>query len=167
MKKEKCFLLICTVLFIISLPCCTNDAKGNTLHAFTERMNVLSEDYNMTSTGYIYDSDKKTISKFYTTDKREILVQFLINDDSELCRMNIVFDNLTEDNQKDLTFVYHCITAYVDNEEISEKLLSEIDFYTDIYIPSNTTRHKKIGDTEMLLDVTEKYTIITVVQNIP
>ncbi len=166
MKKEQYIFLFLVVLSLITLCGCKTDSKGNTLNAFSFRMNELCEDYQMTPTGYIYDPNKETISKFFTTDKREILVEFLINDDYELCRMNIVFDNLTEDNQEDITFIYHCITAFVDNKEISENLLSEIDFYNVIYIPSNETHNKKIGDTEILIDVTESYTVITVEQNI-
>lgn len=166
MKKEKYFFLFFAILSLVTLSACKTDSKGNTLNAFSLRMNELCEDYKMTPAGYIYDSDKETISKFFTTDKREILVEFLINDDYELCRMNIVFDNLTKDNQYEVTFISHCIIAFTDNEELSAELLSEIDFYNAIYIPSNETRNKKIGDTEILLDVTESYTVITVEQNI-
>lgn len=167
MKKEKFFFMICIIFIFVNLCSCKTETEGNTLQAFSNRMNKLSEDYGLSPSGFIYDSDKKTISKFFTTDKREILVQFLINDESELCRMNIVFDNLTEDNHKELEFICHCITSFINNKEISENLLSEINFYTEIYNPSYDTLHKKNGDTEIFLDVTEAGTVITVVQNNP
>ncbi len=167
MKKEQYISIFIIILLLLTLSCCKADKIGNTLNTFTLRMNQLNDDYKLTSTGYIYDPDKKTISKFFTTDKRELLVKFLINDEFELCRMNIVFDNLTEDNQKEIEFVRHCIIAFTDDEELSDELLSEIDFYNRLYIPSEETYNKKIGDTEMLLDVTESYTVITVSQSIP
>lgn len=167
MQKRNFIFIFAVILILITGNGCESDTKGQTLSAFSERMNVLNEAYQMTPSGYIYDYDKKTISKFYTTDKREILVQFTMNDNSELCSMNIVFDNLTEDNQEELKFINHCIVAFVNNDSLTEELLAGIDFYTAIYVPSYETRNKKIGDVEILMDVTEIYTVISVVQNIP
>jgi hypothetical protein len=167
MKFVKILFIITLISTILTASGCKSDIKGQTINAFSERMNALNEDYKMSPLGYIYDSDKKTISKFYTTDKREILVQFSMNDNSEITSMNIVFDNLTQDNQNELDFIYDCIRAFVDNDSVTEELLSGIGFYTEIYVPANKTRNKKIGDVEILMDVTEAYTIITVEQNIP
>ena len=167
MRKSKILFMVIILFTLVSAVGCDSDSKGNTLAAFSERMNALNEEYKMTPTGYIYDSDKKTISKFYTTDKREILVQFSMNDNSELTSMNIVFDNLTEDNQEERNFIYHCIVAYINNDSTTEELLSGIDFYKTLYIPSYETRNKKVGDATILMDVTDGYTVITVEQNIP
>lgn len=167
MRNNKILFMIFVFFILITATGCDSDSKGNTLNAFSERMNVLNEEYKMSPTGYIYDSDKKTISKFYTTDKREILVQFSMNDNSELTSMNIVFDNLTEDNQEEREFIYHCIVAYINNDSTTEELLSGIDFYNTLYTPSYETRNKKVGDVEILMDVTEGYTVISVVRNIP
>ena len=166
-KKEQYLSLLGVIIMLLTFTCCKADQSGNTLNAFTLRMNQLNEDYKMTSTGYIYDPYKKTISKFFTTDKRELLVEFLINDEFKLCRMNIVFDNLSEDNQEEIRFIRHCIIAFTEDESLADKLLSGIDFYKQIYILSDKTHNKKIGDTEILLDVTDSYTVVTVFQSIP
>jgi hypothetical protein len=120
MKTVKNLFILILVFSFLNTSGCKHDTKGQTLSAFSKRMNILNEEYEMSPSGYIYDSDKKTISKFYTTDKREILVQFSINDKSELTSMNIVFDNLTQDNQPELDFICDCIYAFIDNDKTTE-----------------------------------------------
>ena len=59
------------------------------------------------------------------------------------------------------------IYAFIDNTTETDNLLAEADFDNAIFIKDINTRKTKIGNIEMLIDVTEIGTVISVVQNIP
>jgi hypothetical protein len=64
MKFVKILFIITLISTIITASGCKSDTKGQTINAFSERMNALNEDYKMSPLGYIYDSDKKIVTRY-------------------------------------------------------------------------------------------------------
>ena len=65
-----------------------------------------------------------------------------------------------------LSFVTDAIFCFINNTETTETLLRETDFSNTIATPKNETIKAKNGNVELLLDVTEIGTVITVYTNV-
>ncbi len=163
-KFYRIFALFIT-LFLLSG--CGLSQKGNSLTAFCERMNEIYEDYQLTPDGFIYNESKNSLTKYYAFNEKEIMLSFLCNDKNELQTLHIVFDSLTKNDTTEINFIKNSIYAFIDNTTETDNLISQSDFDNAIFIKDINTRKTKIGNTEMLIDVTEIGTVISVVQNIP
>ena len=146
---------------------CGLSQKGRSLSAFCERMNEIYEDYNLTPEGFIYDESKSSLTKYYSFNEKEIMLSFVCNNKNELQTLHIVFDSLTKNDTAEINFIKNSIYAFIDNTTETDNLISESDFDNAIFIKDINTKITKIGNTEMLIDVTEIGTVISVVQNIP
>lgn len=158
-------LVLFITLFLLSG--CSLSKKGYSLGAFCERMNELCEDYQLTPDGFIYNERKNSLTKYYSFNEKEIMLSFLYNNKNELQTLHIVFDNLTKNDTTEINFIKNSIYAFIDNTTEADNLLAEADFENAIFIKNINTKKTKIGNTEMLIDVTEIGTVISVVQNIP
>lgn len=126
-------------------------------------MNTLNESYRLTEGGYIYNEKEQTLSKFYKIDHKDYLLSFGVNDKNNLCSLNIVFDKSDADDTYGLKFIENCIYAYVDNDQLAKEILNVIKLPDISY--KTCSIQEKIGNTEIIVDVTEAGTVITVVQN--
>lgn len=167
MKKSKLFFLFIILLSTFNLCSCSITLEGNTLHGFTQRMNTLHPDYNMTESGYIYDNTEKTLTKYYLIDEVHIMLCFEIDKENKLSSMNIVFDNLNESNTEQIKFIKDCITSFCNDIETSQRLIDESNLPEVLYKADINTVKKEIGNTEILIDVTDIGCVISVVQNTP
>lgn len=165
MKKQKTFIffLILGIFFVFNG--CAISTEGNTLHGFTMRMNEINPSYSMTDSGYIYNEADHTLTKYFDINDFNIMVQFMGNEKNELCSMNIVFDNLSEANTQELEFIKNCILCYCNNQEKADSLLNGIDFPQILFTKNINTTKNKVGNTEILIDVTDIGCVISVVQN--
>lgn len=163
-KKYKLLPIIFSILTIFSS--CALKESGKSLSAFVERLNTINESYNITESGFIINEEKCTLTKFFDFADNSIMLQFTYSDKNELTSLNIVFDNITENNSEELTFIKNVISAFINDEKTYGDLLTEISFDTCLYTVNNNTQKAKIGNVEMLIDVTEIGTVITVFQNI-
>ena len=161
-KKIFLFFLL-TTFFVLSG--CSIKHSGNTLYGFTQRMNEANPDYSLTDSGYIYNEEEHSLTKYYVIDDTNIVLQFTTDEKNELYSMNIVFDNLTESNTDELEFIKNCIECYCEEPETASTLLSESNFPQTLFIKSPDTSKNKIGNTEMLIDVTDIGCVITVFRN--
>ncbi len=144
---------------------CAVSETGNSLHAFTERMNKNSESYSLTENGYIFNDTDNTLTRFYKFDTNEIMVQFTCNENNNLYRLDLVFPNECIKNPQELKFIKDCISAYINNTETQTDLMNKIDFDNTLNEVNYETKKAESDDTEMLIDVTAIGTVITIIQN--
>lgn len=165
MKKKKNCIAIIMLLCLGFLSGCKVKTEGDTIQAFTNRINELYGYEAFTVSGYIYDTHDKTISKFYSTDKREFLLKFAINENFLLKNMNIVFDSASQIEDEEKIFIKNCIYAFVNDKTTADNLMHETALFRENFAPSYNTLSKKIGDIEIMIDITEIGTVITVVKS--
>ncbi len=146
---------------------CQIRENGHSLQAFTERVNTLSDGWEIAVNGFIFDDKDKTFTKFFKFTDSEIMVQLEQNKSNELCALHIVFDNLTENNTQEIDFIKNIIFSFINNNDLTTDLLSEFNFDDAIFTKDINTKTIKNGNTELKVDVTEIGTIISVYQNIP
>lgn len=163
--KKKYILTPLLFVIILTLTGCSFSSTGNSLYGFTQRMNQFPEQYNLTQTGYIFNEQNHTLTRFFKFGNDEIMLQFEYADENELSCLHIVFDNNCKNNSQAVKFAENCIEAYIENKEITEELMNKIDFKTAINTPSYETKQAKSGDTELLLDTTAIGTVISVSRN--
>lgn len=164
---KKTTLLICLLLTVLLFSSCKARTHGDTLYGFTQRMNHLSDTYSLNENGYILDQKSSTLSHFYKFGEKEILLQFKINDENILTEMNIVFWEKPVEESEEIRFISNCISAFIDNEETEKALFSQSSLSELLKAESNETVEIKKDDTQLLLDVTEIGTVITVRKNNP
>ena len=156
--------LLLIILTLILSSCAVSEA-GNTLYAFTERMNKICESYSLTQNGYIFNDTEKTLTRFYKFDSNEIMVQFTCDDNNNLYKLDLVFPNDCLENPRELKFIKDCICAYINNPEAYADLMSKLDFDNTLNEIKYETQKAESGNIEMLIDVTAIGIVITVVQN--
>lgn len=164
MKKINTFSLL-LVLMTFVLSGCAVSETGHSLHAFTERMNKISESYSLTENGYIFNNTDNTLTRFYKFNTNEIMVQFTCDENNNLYRLDLVFPNECEKNPQELKFIKDCINAYINNTETQTDLMNKLQFDNTINEIKYETQKAESGDTEMLIDVTAIGTVITIIQN--
>ena len=118
-KMTKFLSIVISFLFLFSMSGCRLQTHGNTLRGFTQRMNEISECYDLSDTGYIYDKGNQTLTKFFSFNSNEIMIQFKKDNNNKLAVLNIVFGNINENNQEETEFIKNCIMAFIDNDIVS------------------------------------------------
>ncbi len=162
---RKLTILISLLLTISLCSSCKANTHGDTLYGFTQRMNQLSDTYELRENGYILDQKSSTLTHFYKFGENEILLQFKVNDKNNLTEMSIVFTEIPTEETEEFNFIKNCISAFIDSKETEKEVFSEKSFSKLLEVKSNETIEIKKGDTQLLLDVTEIGTVITVVKN--
>ncbi len=159
--------LLTTLLIIalVTLCGCEITQAGSTLYSFTEKMNSLDDNYNLTEADYIYDLSDKSATKFYVIDSRTYTLTLDFDDENRIKALHIVFDNSEEDNPKGMKFIKNCICAYTENEKAARK--TEEILLKNKNKPSYESITEKFGNTDLIIDVTDIGTIVSVVQNNP
>ncbi|MBE6801862.1 MAG: hypothetical protein E7530_03135 [Ruminococcaceae bacterium] len=162
---RKICLFLCLIVAILVCSSCKATTYGDTLHAFTRRMNKLSDTYTLSESGYILDQKSDTLTHFYKFGENEILLQFKTDDKNYLTEMNIVFNGNFTEGTEEFIFIKNCISAFIDNEETERAFFTEKSLSQLLETRSNKTVEINKGDTQLLLDVTDSGTVITVVKN--
>lgn len=162
---RKICLFLCLIVAILVCSSCKATTYGDTLHAFTRRMNKLSDTYTLSESGYILDQKSDTLTHFYKFGENEILLQFKTDDKNYLTEMNIVFNGNFTEGTEEFIFTRNCISAFIDNEETERAFFAEKSLSQLLETKSNKTVEINKGDTQLLLDVTDSGTVITVVKN--
>lgn len=162
---RKICLFLCLIVAISVCSSCKATTYGDTLHAFTRRMNKLSDTYTLSESGYILDQKSDTLTHFYKFGENEILLQFKTDDKNYLTEMNIVFNGNFTEGTEEFIFIKNCISAFIDNEETERAFFAEKSLSQLLETKSNKTVEINKGDTQLLLDVTDSGTVITVVKN--
>ena len=162
MKK----MLLFSVISIIFLSGCSVIKVGEDLSSFIYRMNEKNESYNMTASGFLYEENDNRFYKFFVIGENEIMLSFRADKKGRLTELNITSACLLTEDELLLQFATDTIYCFINNEELAESLLSETDFYNTISAPEKETVKAKNGNVELLLDVTEIGTVITVYKDL-
>jgi hypothetical protein len=120
----------------------------------------------MTETGFLYDEEKSEFYKFFIIDENEILLTFKADEKGRLQEMNIVTSCILSESEFLLTFIKNALFCFINNNEILDTLLTETDFNNAMLTVKNETVKAKNGNVELLLDITEIGTVITVHKDI-
>ncbi len=161
--KIKYFKILVLLLSIITLNSCVFSTLGDSLEAFSRRMNELNESYNMTSEGFIIDTTKSSLTKFFRFSEKEIMLQFKYDKKHRLNEMNLVFDPvILEGNPDSLTFISDCLKSFCQSEEIFKEILNVTDFENTIKTIKKETISAEVNNIKMEIDTTNLGTVITI-----
>lgn len=165
--KSRLFYLFCVFLALTTLCGCSFSNSGDSLEAFSQRMNSLNENYNMDSNGYIVDATQKTFTKFYKFGEKEIMLKFKYDSKNRLTQMHIVFDPaVLEESDESFTFISDCIVCFSQNESTSREILGMTDFDDIIKTVRNETTDTEVGDIKIEIDSSRLGTVISLYKDI-
>ncbi len=165
--KKHIFGILVLLSSVITLNSCVFATTGESLEAFSRRMNEINESYNMTSEGYIMDTEKCELTKFFKISQNEIMLNFKYDKKNRLNEMNIVFaSEILNEAPDSLTFIYDCIKSFVQNEEIEKEILNETDFENSIRKINIKTISAEADNIKMEIDTTNLGTVITIYRDI-
>lgn len=165
--KKRIFYLIMTLLSLITLNSCVFATTGESLEAFSNRMNELNEGYNMTSDGYIIDTENCRLTKFFKFSENEMMLNFKYDKKHRLTEMNIAFDpDILNENPDVLTFIEGCIKCFVDNENAETEILNSTDFNNSITEINMKTISAEADNIKIEIDTTQLGTVITVYKDV-
>lgn len=125
-------------------------------------MNEKNEGYTLTENGFLYDEEKSEFYKFFIIDENEILLTFKADEKGRLQEMNIVTSCILGNSEFLSSFIKDALFCFINDNEILNTLFTETDFNNTILTVKNETIKAKKGNVELLLDVTEIGTVITV-----
>ncbi|MBR2876195.1 MAG: hypothetical protein IKC01_03580 [Clostridia bacterium] len=162
MKK---FLLIILFSSLI-LSGCTVQKSGKDLMGFTMKINELNEAYLLSPDGFILNEAENTLSKFFIIDDYNILLSFEQDDKFRLIKCNITTEEASLTNENVYNFVTDVLRSFICDDDLTNTVLKEADFSNVIKANTKNTIKVKNGNIELLLDVTEHGTVITVNKNI-
>ena len=158
MKKFFAFALF----FIVFLNSCSVTQNGEDLSGFTQRINKLNEQYNLTSQGFIYSDENDSIFKFFIVNENEILLSFKKDDKGRLIEMNFVVNSNFYEDLSSLDFFRNSLNAFINNEKTYKEIIDNNNLVEALKTPTKETITIKSGNIEVLLDVTTLGTVITV-----
>ena len=165
--KKHLFSLLILLLSIITLNSCVFTTTGESLEAFSRRMNEINESYNMTSEGYIIDTEKCQLTKFFRFSEKEIMLNFKYDKKNRLNEMNIVFEPVILDEAPEaLTFIENCIKCFIQNEKTEKAILNETDFENAIKKINKKTISAEADNIKIEIDTTNLGTVVTIYRDI-
>ena len=160
--KKHIFCILILLTSLITLNSCVFTTTGESLEAFSRRMNEINESYNMTSEGYIIDTKTQELTKFFRFSENEIMLNFKYDKKNRLNEMNLVLEPILLDKTPEaLTFIENCIKSFVQNEEIEKEILNETDFENSIKKINMKTISAEADNIKMEIDTTNLGTVIT------
>jgi hypothetical protein len=161
--KKHIFCILILLTSIITLNSCVFSTTGESLEAFSQRMNEINESYNMTSEGYIIDTKTQELTKFFRFSENEIMLNFKYDKKNRLNEMNLVFEPIVLDKTPEaLTFIENCIKSFVQNEELEKEILNETDFENSIKKINMKTISAEADNIKIEIDTTNLGTVITI-----
>ncbi len=165
--KFRFLYLFCLFLLLTMLCGCSFTTSGNSLEAFSQRMNCLNENYNMNPNGYIVDTSQNTLTKFYKFTEKEIMLKFKYDSKNRLTQMHIVFDlAVLEKSDISFSFISDCIVCFCQNESTSDEILGISDFNNILKTVKNETTVAQVGDIKIEIDSTRLGTVISLYKDI-
>ena len=155
------------ILLIFTLNGCVFSTTGESLEAFSRRMNEINESYNMTSEGYIIDTEKSRLTKFFKFSENEVMLNFRYDKKNRLNEMHLVFETIIpEETPESQIFIENCIKCFIQNEALETELLSSTDFENTIRKINIKTISAEADNIKMEIDTTNLGTVISVYKDI-
>lgn len=159
-------LLILPLISLFILSSCAVTKNGEDLNSFILRMNLRNESYNLSENGFLYDEEKSVFHKFFIIEEQEILLSFKSDDKGRLTQLNFVADCDFYEYEKTTLFLENSLYAFINNDDLTINILSESNLFNNLSTKTKNTLKTKNGNIELLLDVTEIGTVITVYKDI-
>lgn len=161
MKKMGVLLILCIIL-PLTLSSCIFTRQGDSLNAFSQRMNYYNESYNMTADGYIFDKSESSFSKYVKFGEKEIMLKFFTDSKNRTTELHLVFDTgITETDGDIKEFIENCIKAFYEDEAAAEEILELSDFYNTLSTVSNETKSAELENIRIEIDTTEIGTVVS------
>ncbi len=159
--------LLLSLFSLISLSSCVFSITGESLEAFSSRMNEINEVYSMTSEGYIIDTKECTLTKFFKFNVDEIMLNFKYDKKYRLNEMNIVFEPVILDETPEaLSFIESSVKCFIQDEELEKEILSATDFQNSIKKINMKTISAEADNIKIEIDTTNLGTVITIYRDI-
>jgi hypothetical protein len=159
-------LLILPLISLFILSSCAVTKNGEDLNSFILRMNLRNESYNLSENGFLYDEEKNVFHKFFIIEEQEILLSFKSDDKGRLTQLNFIADYDFYEYEKITLFLENSLYAFINNDDLTINILSESNLFNNLSTKTKNTLKTKNGNIELLLDVTEIGTVITVYKDI-
>ncbi len=164
---KKAFMLLIVLISLATFNSCTFATTGESLEAFSRRMNELNESYNMTSDGYIIDISENSLTKFFKYRENEIMLNFRYDKKNRLNELNIVFNPcILEESPESSTFIYDCIKCFCQDENTTKKILESTNFENTIKNINMKTISTEADNIKMKIDTTQLGTVVTIYKDI-
>lgn len=165
--KKHIFSILILLFSILTLNSCVFSTTGESLEAFSRRMNETNESYNMTSEGYIIDTKECELTKFFRFSENQIMLNFRYDKKHRLNEMNVVFEPaILDETPEALIFIENCIKCFVQNEEAEKEILNSTDFEKSIKEINMKTISAEADNIKMEIDTTGLGTVITIYKDI-
>ena len=165
--KNRIFYILILLSSIITLNSCVFSTTGESLEAFSQRMNEINESYNMTSEGYIIDTEKCELKKYFVFSENEIMLNFKYDKKHRLTEMNIVFEpGITDKEPEALIFIKSSIKCFIQNEKAAKEILDNIDFENSINKVNMKTISAESDNIKTEIDTTDLGTVVTIYKDI-
>lgn len=162
MKK----IIVLPLLLTVFLSSCSISQNSEDLTGFLTRLNSTNSSYNIEQTGFIYNNTEHSIYKFFYINEDEVLLSFKKDSVGRLTELNFVTQNQLTKNEATFTFFKNTLKAFVNNEVIFEKIISDKSLEAAFGTINNTSFATKNGNISIMLDVTEIGTVISVYKDI-
>ena len=121
----------------------------------------------MTSEGYVIDTEKCELTKFFKFNQKEIMLNFRYDKKNRLNEMNIVFESaILDESPEAFTFIKSSIKCFIQNEELEKEILDATDFQNSIKKINMKTTSAKSDNIKMEIDTTQLGTVVTIYRDI-
>ncbi len=158
--KYKSYIILIILLPLIILGGCSTAKSGNDISGFCLRMNEISEKYELSPDGYIIKSDYEKY-RFFKFSDNEIMINFTADNNGSLTGMDIAADENAIKSADVEQFIIDSITSFINDNEISTNLLSEIP-YSSFREKTLKSKTAKCENVTLIVDATDTHTLISV-----
>lgn len=157
--KKTIFLIICGIIFLITLTGCAVKTEGDSLQAFLNRLNSYNSEYNISPNGFIAQKDKSSLTRFFVFGKDEIMLTLVYDNNNAITQLHIVMPLNVQENV--YQFACNCIKAFC-GESVSNNLIQEIDLKNALKTVKMKTYSTTSEDVTMEIDTHEVGTVLSI-----
>ena len=136
------------------------------LHGINQRNLTYDEEYKPQYTRKYIQLTIDNYKSMQITEEQEILLSFKSDDKGRLTQLNFVADCDFYEYEKTTLFLENSLYAFINNDDLTINILSESNLFNNLSTKTKNTLKTKNGNIELLLDVTEIGTVITVYKDI-
>lgn len=164
---KKFFSFLSVFALTLSLCSCTFSENGESITAFSNRMNSYNESYNMSSDGYIFDKDESSFTRFFKFSEEEVMLRLVTDEKNRATQLHIVFNTgATKKNTDISVFVENSLKSFCQDEKIYDTLCEQIDLKNILATPTEQTLSAEYGNIVLKTDITEIGTVISIYKDI-
>lgn len=164
---KKFFSLLSVSALTLSLCSCAFSENGESITAFSNRMNSYNESYNMSSDGYIFDKAENSFTRFFKFSEEEVMLRFVTDKKNRATELHIVFDTGETEESTDISvFVENSLKSFCQDEKTYISLCDKIDLENILSKPTAQTISAEYGNIVLKADITEIGTVISICKDI-